>query len=94
MPFAARSSSARAESGVAMKIGRYEVLDEIGHGAMGTVWRTRDPLIERTVAVNRTELLLEYTEQYPDVVQIDRQLEQLQDERRRHVRQLRQAQEE
>lgn len=34
-----------------MKIGRYEVLDEIGHGAMGTVCRARDPLIERTVAI-------------------------------------------
>ena len=34
-----------------MKIGRYEVLDEIGHGAMGTVSRARDPLIERTVAI-------------------------------------------
>lgn len=34
-----------------MNIGRYEVLDEIGHGAMGTVWRARDPLIERTVAI-------------------------------------------
>ncbi len=34
-----------------MKIGRYEVLDEIGNGAMGTVWRARDPLIERTVAI-------------------------------------------
>lgn len=42
--------------------------------------------------IKRTELLLEYTEQYPDVVQIDRQLEQLQDERRKHVRQLRKAQ--
>ncbi len=34
-----------------MNIGRYEVLDEIGHGAMGTVCRARDPLIERTVAI-------------------------------------------
>lgn len=34
-----------------MKIGRYEILDEIGHGAMGTVYRARDPLIERTVAI-------------------------------------------
>ena len=42
--------------------------------------------------IKRTELLLEYTEQYPDVVQIDRQLEQLQDERRKHVRQLQKAQ--
>lgn len=39
-----------------MKIGRYEVLDEIGHGAMGTVWRARDPLIERTVAIKTIEI--------------------------------------
>ncbi len=34
-----------------MKIGRYEILDEIGQGAMGTVYRARDPLIEREVAI-------------------------------------------
>lgn len=34
-----------------MRIGRYEILDEIGRGAMGTVYRARDPLIERTVAI-------------------------------------------
>ena len=39
-----------------MKIGRYEVSDEIGHGAMGTVWRARDPLIERTVAIKTVDL--------------------------------------
>jgi serine/threonine-protein kinase len=38
--------------------------------------------------IKRTELLLEYTTQHPDVVQIDRQLEQLRDERRRYLRQL------
>jgi serine/threonine-protein kinase len=34
-----------------VKIGRYEILDEVGQGAMGTVYRARDPLIERTVAI-------------------------------------------
>jgi serine/threonine-protein kinase len=34
-----------------MNIGRYEILDEIGRGAMGTVYQARDPLIERTVAI-------------------------------------------
>ena len=34
-----------------MKIGRYEILEEIGQGAMGRVYRARDPLIERTVAI-------------------------------------------
>jgi len=40
----------------AMKIGRYEILDEIGQGAMGTVYRARDPLIERTVAIKTVSL--------------------------------------
>lgn len=34
-----------------MKIGRYEIIGEIGQGAMGTVYRARDPLIEREVAI-------------------------------------------
>jgi eukaryotic-like serine/threonine-protein kinase len=37
--------------------------------------------------IRRTELLLEYTSQHPDVVQIDRQLEQLRSERRRYLQQ-------
>jgi serine/threonine-protein kinase len=36
--------------------------------------------------IKRTELLLKYTDQHPDVMQIDRQLEQLSAERRRHLR--------
>jgi serine/threonine-protein kinase len=42
--------------------------------------------------IRRTELLLEYTEHHPDVVQIDRQLEQLRTERSRHLRQLQKSQ--
>jgi serine/threonine-protein kinase len=38
--------------------------------------------------IKRTELLLKYTRQHPDVVQIDAQLERLQAERNRHLRQL------
>lgn len=34
-----------------MKIGRYEVLELIGQGAMGAVYKALDPLIERTVAI-------------------------------------------
>ena len=33
------------------QLGRYEILAELGHGAMGTVYRARDPKIERVVAI-------------------------------------------
>ncbi|HEX5697652.1 MAG TPA: hypothetical protein VFX90_03275 [Rhodoferax sp.] len=37
--------------------------------------------------IKRTELLLKYTKRHPDVVQIDRQLEQLRIERKKYLRQ-------
>ena len=33
------------------QFGRYEVVAEIGKGAMGVVYRARDPLLDRTVAI-------------------------------------------
>ena len=33
------------------RLGRYEILSELGHGAMGTVYRARDPKIDRVVAL-------------------------------------------
>ncbi len=33
------------------QLGRYEILEEIGRGAMGAVFRARDPLIDRVVAI-------------------------------------------
>ena len=43
-------------------LGRYEILDEIGHGAMGVVFRARDPLIERIVAIKTITLGLSRVE--------------------------------
>jgi serine/threonine-protein kinase len=36
---------------MAEKIGKYEVLDQIGRGGMGTIFRARDPILERFVAL-------------------------------------------
>ncbi len=34
-----------------LTIGRYEILSELGHGAMGSVYRAHDPTMDRTVAI-------------------------------------------
>jgi DNA-binding response OmpR family regulator len=44
------------DSGTPQRFGRYEVLDIIGQGSMGTVYRGRDPRLERPVALKTIRL--------------------------------------
>lgn len=40
------------------QLGRYEVISELGQGAMGVVYKARDPLIDREVAIKTINLSL------------------------------------
>src|SRR5262245_35960972 len=39
------------EKGAGQKLGKFELIDTVGHGAFGTVYKARDPELDRTVAV-------------------------------------------
>jgi formylglycine-generating enzyme required for sulfatase activity len=60
------TNSARAGpfSGMFKKLGKYEIEGEIGHGAMGVVYRARDPMIGRAVALKTMSPSLEMDEKF------------------------------
>jgi serine/threonine-protein kinase len=45
------------------QLGRYEVMSELGQGAMGVVYKARDPLIDRIVAIKTINLGMEQEDQ-------------------------------
>ena len=54
-------------------LGRYEIIGEIARGAMGVVYKARDPLIDRTVAI-RSSIVQHTAEVFePDVFIVDKE---------------------
>ncbi|HVR73037.1 MAG TPA: protein kinase [Planctomycetota bacterium] len=51
VPAASLGSRAAARPEPLFKFGRYEVLEEIGHGGQGIVYRAHDPILERDIAL-------------------------------------------
>jgi serine/threonine-protein kinase len=41
---------------VGRKVGKDEVIEQIGRGGMGTIYRARDPILERSVALKSSNL--------------------------------------
>jgi WD40 repeat protein/tRNA A-37 threonylcarbamoyl transferase component Bud32 len=44
-------STTSGQPGPGQKVGKFELLDTVGHGAFGTVYKAHDPELDRTVAI-------------------------------------------
>ncbi|MFN0316407.1 MAG: serine/threonine-protein kinase [Burkholderiales bacterium] len=65
MPLAAERASTSQDTipgDIPKRLGRYEVIAELGRGAMGVVYQARDPVLDRLVAIKTISLELPKSE--------------------------------
>ncbi len=55
-----QTKSAARGRALPARLGRYEIINELGKGAMGVVYRARDPMINREVALKTIPLAAEF----------------------------------
>jgi len=55
------------------RLGKYEIIKAIGKGAAGTVWRARDPVIDRIVAIKTVRLEHQDAEHAEEVARFKRE---------------------